>query len=368
MSWCNSINNRDIDNSFQEEVRPTLKIYCGSTTDNNFVWYSSSQTTHVAPKIKADSDRCPSQYKQHLYNFWMQHPSVRDYCCYSDPKYHITLLQELHKFNDDFYQYVGGLTSTVAFELRKEFERLCSTSISDAFCPLYAALDAIDVSSRLPADKSTWTADTEQYKKAVLVSFAILKKKNPQQYSSLVIAEDDIIVECTNVILKHIQDADVSKLEVFATYLPANNAYRATTSACSLNDQLCIFMKIVEQVRIYLDEASLDTNPVLINGKRRLILNTEVDYREFLRQKQLDRILTILAEQHSTSLQIANDLKGHTTTKFTELRTYFEKIETFNQQIASADIGFVDGRIKLYQKECKGDRWYIEAQHGIFTN
>ena len=259
-------------------------------------------------------------------------------------------MTELFKFGNDFYSLIGGLKSTVAIDLRNEVTKLCSSSSTDQFCSIKAALDTIDVVLRLPADKNTWTQTTETYKKAAFISFAILKRKYPTIYSGFVISnEDDIIVESTNIILKHIQNKEVSQLREFATYLPPNDAYLPTTATC-VGDRLCIFLKTVEQVRMYLDEANLDTNPILVNGKKRLILNTAVDYREFLRQKQLDRILTVLAEQSSTSLQIANDLKEHTTTKFSELRTYFEKVETFNQQIASADIGDINRGLDSYTR------------------
>ena len=306
-------------------------------------------TEYVAPKIKADSNRCGAMYKDPLYTLWTQHPNVRNFCCFKNSKYYFGLIQQLGKFKYDFYKSVGGLTSKVAKELRKELKRLCSSSLSDPFCFIYPALSAIDLSARLPPTKSKWMSITEQHKNAVRLSFAILSKKYPNLYPDLVSQEEEykLVVDCTNIILKHVQKNEVSQLRVFASYLPSNDAYKTGDIACK-NDRLCIFLKIVEQVRMYLNEVNLDTNPVLINGKKRLILNTAVDYREFLKQKQLDRILTVLAEQRVSSTAIANDLKTHSTTKFTELRTYFEKVERFNQQIATADIAFVNGRLKSY--------------------
>ena len=348
--WCTSISNLNVNNDFESIVRTYLKVYCGASTDTSFTWYNNTETSYVASKVEADTSRCPLAYKNSLYQLWMQHPNIRDACCYSDSNYHITLMTELFKFGNDFYSLIGGLKSTVAIDLRSEVTKLCSSGSTDQFCSIKAALDTIDVALRLPADKNTWTQTTETYKKAAFISFVILKRKYPTTYSGFVISnEDDIIVESTNIILKHIQNKEVSQLRKFATYLPPNDAYLPKIATC-VGDRLCIFMKTVEQVRMYLDEANLDTNPILVNGKKRLILNTAVDYREFLRQKQLDRILTVLAEQSSTSLQIANDLKEHTTTKFSELRTYFEKVETFNQQIASADIGYVNGRLEYYTR------------------
>ncbi len=352
LNWCSSISNRKIENNFQSKVRTSLQVYCGATTNHSFISYNHDKTSYVAPKVESDSNRCPDQYKQSLYQFWMQHPNIQGYCCYPDPKYHITLIKKLFNFDNNFYSYIGGLASTVAIELREELITLCSVDMSDSFCSLKTILDIIDVSLRLPADKSEWTDTTQTYKNAVLISFAILKRKYPE-YADIVLLdedfEEDIIIECTNIILKHIQNKQVSQLRTFATYLPPNDAYLPKSTSCR-TDRLCIIMKMVEQVRMYLDEANLDTNPILVNGKKRLILNTAVDYREFLRRKQLDRIVTVLAEQQSTSIQIANDLKEHTTTKFTEIRSYFENVETFNQQIASADIGFIKGRLTKYAR------------------
>ena len=268
---------------------------------------------------------------------------------------HQQLVNKLTKFDKTFYNYVGGLTKTGAMELRKELSKLCSTSLSDTFCYIYPALDLIDCAAHLPSSKSNWNSGTEIYRKAVLVNAFILNNDSRYSpyYSGITISESetDILINCTNEILKLMQNKETEKLEEFAKYLPPSDAYEATAATSCGTENLCIFMKIVEHVRLYLDSVKLVTNSTVttVNGTRRLILNTATDYREFLREKQLDRILTVLSEQHSTSLQIANDLKKHSTTKFTELRSYFEKVATFNQKIADADIAFIHGRIDDYQ-------------------
>ena len=353
-AWCSSINSNSINNDNLQYVRNSLQVYCGSSS----VDYEQHKTDYVAPKILADSqhDSQKSEYKAALYRLWELHPHVRDYCCRSNTKYQQELVNNLIKFDNTFYNYVGGLTKTSAMELRKELSKLCSTSLSDTFCYIYPALDLIDCAAHLPSSKSNWNSGTEIYRKAVLVNAFILKKDSRYSpyYSGITISESetDILVDCTNEILKLVQTKETEKLEEFAKYLPPSDAYKATSAASCGTENLCIFMKIVEQVRLYLDSVKFvtDSTVTTVNGTRRLILNTGTDYREFLRQKQLDRILTVLAEQHSTSLQIANDLKKHATTKFTELRSYFEKVATFNQKIADADIAFIRGRINEYQK------------------
>ena len=349
LDWCSSINSFDIVNSYQSNVQ-TSEVYCGPIDDSTFTMYSEKDATYIASRIKADSDRCTSVTCRFiLYTFWRQHPYVRDNCCYNDQRYHFhtTLVQELFQYSDNFYDYVEGLTAPIAVELRNELVTVCKKDPNDIFCAVAPALDVVDISSNLPANKSDWTAETELHRRAALLSFVIIKKKFPEEYSNFVINQQEIIIESTNEILREMQQNDISALKAYEKFLPSNGAYKATATSCN-SDDMCIFMKIVEQVRIYLDE--IDAASLNLYGKKRLILNTAVDYREFLKNKQLDRILTVLNEEHSTSLQIANELKEHTSTKFTELRSYFEQIETFNQQIATADISFISGRLEKYKK------------------
>ena len=328
----------------------SLQVYCGSSS----VDYVESETDDISKKIYADSQSCNNHYKHALYELWKLHSYIRKYCCDSNTNYQQELVDNLIKFDNTFDIYVGGLTTeTCATELRKELSKLCSTSLSDPFCYIYPALDLIDRAALLPSSKSNWNSGTEIYRKAVLVNAFILKKDSRYSpyYSGITISESEteILVDCTNEILKLVQNKETEKLEKFAKYLPPSYAYKATSAASCGTENLCIFMKIVEQVRLYLDFVN-SVKSTDVYGKRRLILNTGTDYREFLRQKQLDRILIFLSEQHSTSLQIAKDLENHATTKFTELRTYYEKVETFNQKIADADIAFIHGRIDDYQK------------------
>ncbi len=348
-SWCSSVKSGSINEHALANVRSPLKIYCGSSTSSAYISYDSSHALQVSSKMKADLDRCASS-KISLVEFWMQHKYIQGHCCVSINNYHITLLNDLLKYDENFYNSIACLNSTIALQLRSELKSYCGSSLSGRFCSIKAALDIIDRIALLPSKKSEWTADTQLYTKAILIHYLILKKQHSTEFKDLKVVEQDVLYDSTNAILKYMKSNEISNLKSFAAYLPDSDAYTSKSSSCGVDD-LCIFMKIVEQVRIYLDEADLDTNPILVNGTKLLILNTEVDYREFLRQKQLDRILTVLAEQHSTSLQIANNLKEHTTTKFAELQSYFQKVETFNQQIADANMNHIKNKINNLGKK-----------------
>lgn len=349
-SWCSSTSDT-IDTVALSKVRDSVPVYCSTTATKPRILFNTNETSDVSSSMKSDYDRCShSTSKRELVRFWKLHPVVRDNCCLSATTAHIAFLNSLMNFNGNFYSLICYLVSSEAIGLRKELKSLCSASLSDAFCPINAALSIIDSAALLPSNKTHWTSDTSLYSEAILAHSLVLKKKYPSQFSALNAVEKDVLTNCINAILKYMQNKQVKKLQAFAKYLPPNDAYTTKNGAPCGTDNLCIFIKIVKQVRLYIDEVELDTNPVLINGKQILVLNTEVDYREFLRQKQLDRILTVLSEQHATSLQIANHLKKHMTSKFTELRGYFEKVETFNQQIASTNIQYIKARLEKFKK------------------
>ena len=330
-------------------VRSDLRVYCGPTTSNNYISYDRSKALSIGLKFGDDESECPLRTAEpSLYRFWKQHPSIRELCCYSGSKYHETIITNILQYNSDYYESIGCLTSATARELRSQLQSLCSSSLSDPFCHIKPALGIIDLAARLPSNKAQWTPDQQTYGKVIHVSIAILKRLHPTLYSGVTLNEDEVLVDSTNTILRHIQNKDIQKLKAFAEYLPANDAYMGSATRCN-NNNLCIFMRVVRQTRAYLSEVELETNPVVLNGKKRSILNTATDYREFLRQKQLNRILTVLAEQQVTSVQIAQDLKQHTASRFSELRSYFEGVETFNKQIANADIGFINGRLNDYK-------------------
>ncbi len=334
VNWCASIDSYNIANHWLNSVGSGSTIYCNGYTRS----YNRVKTIDIAQKLLADSNRCGSSYcKSGLYSFWKLHPKVRDACCYSNSNYYLTMMKKLIRFD---FSYLKSLHPQIAIELRKELVA-CSSS-ADMFCRIKEALYIFDLTWTLPSSSSP---EYEKYKKAILVNVIVLKKKNPL-YSSVAISETDVLVECTNNILKYMRDKETSNLEAFAKLLPHSSAYKSNAASCQ-TDNLCIFMQIVKQIRVYIDEVKLDNKHVTT---RRRILNTGTEYRELLRQHQLNRILTVLTEQGATSLQIANDLKKHTTKKFSELRSYFETVETFSQEIADADIAYVEGRIETYQK------------------
>ena len=292
----------------------------------------------------ADINRATSQIgKTSLYTLWKQQKVFTDYCCIANTNYYLTLAKQLLLFNANFDFYVQAMSKTVAIGLRGELGS-CS-SLSSSFCRMKALLPSFNKAQTLPKVR-LWS---KRHREAFTVNLIIMKRKYPSHFSSLTISENTILVNNMDLILRYIRANSFNSLSDLAKYWPENDEYKPN-EICS-KDYVCIFMKTVQHVRAFIQEVDKYNNPPKIGGKVRKVVNTKVGLREYLVQKQLDRILTILSEQQSTSTQVANHLKQHLTQKFTELRSYFEQVDTFNQRIAQADIGFIDGRLDTYQSE-----------------
>ena len=168
---------------------------------------------------------------------------------------------------------------------------------------------------------------------------------------STILTEDEeerLFTNFLNLILMYMQPTDLENLKKLTDMLPSPTSYTQTTSSCQ-SDDICIFMKALDELNNFVNQVDMYENPILINGRKRLILNTGMSYQRYLQQKQLDRILQVLAEQQATSIALANELKNQMSKQFTELRNYYTQIENFNAEIANADIQFIRGKLTSFQ-------------------
>ncbi len=251
-------------------------------------------------------------------------------------------MENLVLFEDNFHELVAGLNDT---QLQEEVLIWCSSHPVDPFCKMQYIFPITDLVFALPSLKSDWTDEIYMRQKLISVAIVVLKRIH---LPNMVIEEDNILIDATNMIIARIQNNELNILERLAIYFPSTDYITIETSCES--DHLCLFGKITEEAMSFVDEARLNANGTIVNGRRTLMINTNTDYSEYLKQKQLDRILEVLSEQQYTTTEIANELKQHMTSKFSELRTYFENIETFNSEIARADIGFIDGRLAMFKQ------------------
>ena len=346
-NWCQSISNHAVENSHLDTITNNFKVTCGSKK----IDYDGDKLKDIGPKILLDSNRVNASQKTDLYSLWSLHPDLRAHCCFANSPYHNTITKKLIRFEDSFSDYIDVLTSR---NLIEEFQNVCLDETDDSFCTITHALCMVNKARFLPSSKQEWTAQDQIGKDAVLLNFIVLIKEKPTEFGPLaeVISNADqlgIYERVLNYILSSVQNTRINELKRLRCLLPSLDSYMPSTSSCNL-DNLCIVLRTTEQLKIYMDEVDIYEN---VNGTKQVILNTGIDYKQFLAQKQLDRILQVLNEYQATSLKIANELKGHMTKKFSELRNYYEQIEQFNSEIVAADISYIQGRLTSVQTSVK---------------
>ena len=197
-------------------------------------------------------------------------------------------------------------------------------------------------------------------------------KEMPSIYGSLqdvvtTQVERDIYTSIINRILEYIQEGEITALKELHEQLPRMHIYTQTSSDCN-SDNICIFMKIIAQLDSYVEQLEIYENSLVLNGRKRILLNTGTDYVEFLKQKQLDRILQVLGEHHLTSLSIATALKGEITSQFTNLKSYYQHVESFNNDIAEADISYITGRLDVFKNRIKSVTGDFKKKMGVLLD
>lgn len=342
--WCDSIIQSDINPSLANSV--TSNSPCGNT-------YDSEQTSTVGSKISSDSERATAgKSREILYSFWKEHPTVRENCCFTNTV-ETTLneyIESLIKFDDNFYEYVSGLTESVAVGLRDELASKCSSDggNQDKFCSIEELLSVINLVSQLPSSKADWTEETRKHEQAILVSFALLKEAT---FPNLNISETDILVKAASMIINLIHHNEIDSLEKVLEYLPASSSFPAASDThCDLNN-LCLFGKIVEKTQVLIEQVRSDNNGSVFNGKKRLILNAAVDYEAFLSRPELDVILDVLFDQDSSALSIGKELKKQMSNDFSVLQGYIKNLKKINYEIGKADFGFIVDRVQFFNNK-----------------
>ena len=341
--WCNSVLYRQcISNPYLDNVRSSLVVYCGVTS----TVYDPIKAKDIAQKVLADVQRgSGSVSKGVLYELWAQNQVFMDFCCKVDEKYYITLLQNVMKFDGKFDSYVHTLSKSVAVELRREIENSCS-SLDHPFCSIKAALPIIDKAVSLPGIQFWTTYQKEAFK----ANFVLMKHKDSTIFSSLIIENDENIITNNNDrILQYIKENEFVSLSDLLKYWPESNDYNENKT-CGI-DYVCIFMKTVKHVKSFLREVELYENPPKLGGRVRKVLNTKKNFKDYLKEKQLDEILIVLAEQKATSLRLAEELKEHQQTKFEKLKSFFDEVNSFNLKIAKADVKKISSFLDSYDSQ-----------------
>ena len=238
-------------------------------------------------------------------------------------------------------------------KLRKEIKNLCEEKNGDEiFCAsLPDIVKLADTFERVKRESRTgvkWNA--------FRLHFVMLKYNNPDEFQQLypTTAQElnDLLVKNLEEIFKYVGQGQFAEFIEMMSFVPV---LKTIKSGCETSWDLprntkknaCMFWKAIIQVKAYIQS----TIPPA-SGQVKKMLNTNIDYPAFLRLTEMDRILQVVQNQETAITELVEWLNSELTKtvneRFKGLRTYFEKVESFNRDKARADIGYIKGRLSKY--------------------
>lgn len=237
--------------------------------------------------------------------------------------------------------------------LRKEIKNSCEEKDGDEiFCAsLPDIVKLVDTFERVRRESRTgvkWNA--------FRLHFVMLKHNNPdefqQVYPTTTEELNNLLVKNLEQIFKYVGKGQFAEFSEMMSFVPDLETIK---SGCETSWNLpsntkknaCMFWKAIIQVSAYIQS----TKPPA-SGQVKKILNTRIDYPTFLRLTEMDRILEVVQNQETAITELVEWLNRELTKtvneRFKGLRTYFEKVESFNREKAGADIGYINGRLSKY--------------------
>jgi len=237
--------------------------------------------------------------------------------------------------------------------LRNEINFSCEKKDGDEiFCAsLPDIVKLVDTYERVQRESRTgvkWNA--------FRLHFVMLKHNNPDEFQQVYPTTTEelntLLVKNLEQIFKYVGKGQFSEFSEMISFVPDLETIK---SGCETSWDLpsntkknaCMFWKAIIQVSAYIQS----TKPPA-SGQVKKILNTRIDYPTFLRLTEMDRILEVVQNQETAITELVEWLNRELTKtvneRFKGLRTYFEKVESFNREKAAADIGYINGRLSKY--------------------
>ncbi|XP_022793252.1 uncharacterized protein LOC111332217 [Stylophora pistillata] len=253
------------------------------------------------------------------------------------------------QFTDIFDERKGRL-------LREEIKVACEKKQGDVtFCSslpeLVKLVDTFQEVKRKSRTSVEWNA--------FLLQFVMLKHNSPDEFETVfpetVTELNDILVKNLEQIFKFISSGQITELNEMMAFVPGLETIK---SGCDTSWDLpsitkkseCMFWKAIVQVDVYLQSLRPPAK-----GNVQKLLNTNIDYPTFLSLTEMDRILEIVQNQETAMTKLVEWLNTELTKtindRFKGLRTYFQKVETFNKVKAKADVDFINQRVSKYNSE-----------------
>ncbi|KAK3750698.1 hypothetical protein QZH41_005750 [Actinostola sp. cb2023] len=356
---ANTLRSRDIIPSGQSAVNYALDNLCiePSTYSNPECLYARRYriTVHTSNWRRLPSGNgIPGIYV----DLWLLHPLLRG------------CLEQLNKpsaDNDAKTRLLAGLAGANVADfaeilkksshrnvIREEIKKSCEKENGDEiFCP-----DLLDMIKLVDAFETVKDESRTGVKwNAYRLYFAMIKHNNPAgEYGDVfpsVQQSNELIVLNLEQIFDYINNRQVEELTNMMIVVPVKSSRSGCENVLSLpssTKNACMFWKSIIQIRAYLQS----TVP-LGNGQVKKILNTNIDYPTFLGLTEMDRILSVVQDQENALRNLVewlnSEIQKNTYDRFKGLRTYFEKVESFNREKSKADVDFITGRLNNYKSD-----------------
>ncbi|XP_028390790.1 uncharacterized protein LOC114515691 [Dendronephthya gigantea] len=255
--------------------------------------------------------------------------------------------------------HVAALDPKTSIQLREEVTKICKVDkYAGPFCLSDKMIGIVDRCSRKDEMKSFLDAD--QFNNAILLNYAALKSVDPENFAEVQPSnqkEQELYSGNLQVIFDLFNQAKYAELAKYMELLPGSIdivpscTSMATAGFDESKQRECILGRTIDQVKQFLQ--LLPENKPSLGGEERKILNTKIDYKEYLKQGQIERILDVVQNQELTIFTITDNLKKQfdksVGERFQEMKTYFSQVEGFNKEIAKADIGYISGTLNTYE-------------------
>ena len=333
----------------------------------------------VGSMIESDSKRSSTDSERKiLYQVWQSHPLIREICSGANTQYFVSYLEQLSKFkNPSFSTLVTSLS--LDKKLWQEVNTVCIHKPQDSFCNLKKFVKPmVSRSERLLkyTIKNGWNDDVQEYKQILLVNLIFTRLNHPRHFD-LVEPRDESsyyrrYTHIIQAVLNYLYSGEMAELTVYTSYLPSFTTYKCGNLFCKSDDYDCLFMKFAAQTTIFLQTTTAKGGPASVGSRTIKILNLNTDIKEFLKQKQVEHILKLVNNQQSQTTTLAkhlktafrvdlqnavkelrNEINKTINNRFSELKTYFKKVEAFNSNISYADINYINSTINKYEIDHK---------------
>ncbi|XP_067681811.1 uncharacterized protein [Haliotis asinina] len=302
------------------ELLSVIPSPTGTDAENNLIQYTYRRLMTLHPQIEQFCD---------IPNF------LNDFYKY---------LPDVKRIHDTKYQRVverifsGSLKLGV---LHSEINEVCGPDKEGPHCLLRDVLQLIERAKKFNLHRDRigrWkNEDVHNYFNALTFSSILLKWKYHDRVKAIqphnTTDQQAVVTKIIRAIAMYIDEGADEKLEILMSMFP----YFNTDKICN-SGKMCLFWRVVDQTRIYVKTRKEKSG----NGVKVRLLNTDIDLREFLRQKQMERVLQLLSDQEYNLVAVADDLKNEFSKvinqRFYELKTYFKKIHSFSAAKAKADM------------------------------